>query len=176
MAAYSTGETGGQASSGLPQLDFDTFPSQIFWLAVCLAVLYFLMTRIALPRIASVLEERADVIADDLEAAEDFRKKAQAAEATYERALADARARAQDIAAQARAGIQEDLDAAIAEADAKIAASTAESETRIAGIRDSARDAVEAVANDAALAVVEALLPGAAGAKAVKAAVGSRLN
>ncbi|MEM8790379.1 MAG: F0F1 ATP synthase subunit B' [Pseudomonadota bacterium] len=173
MASPSDAEKG---SSGLPQLDFDTFPSQIFWLVVCLVVLYFLMTKIALPRIASVLEERADAIADDLDAAEDFRKKAQEAEAAYEQALADARARAQDIAAETRASIQKDLDAAMAKADAEIAARTAEGEDRIAEIRDSAKEAVDQVANETAIAIVEALMPGAAGADAVKAAVSTRLN
>ena len=53
-----------EAATGLPQLDFTTFPSQIFWLAVATFVLFQLMNRVALPRIASVLEERADAIAD----------------------------------------------------------------------------------------------------------------
>lgn len=167
------GEAG---KSGLPQLDFNTFPSQIFWLVVCMVVLYFLMTKIALPRIAAVLEERADAIADDLDAAEEYKKKAEEAEAAYEQALADARAKAQEIAAQTRAGIQKELDAALAKADAEIAARTAEGEARIAEIRDSAKDAVDEVANETAVAIVEVLLPGTAGADAVKAAVSSRLN
>ena len=164
-----------QASGGLPQLDFTTFPSQIFWLAVTCFVLFHLMNKVALPRISSVLEERADAIADDLDRAEDFRRKAAEAEASYAQALADARAKAQGIAAETRAEIQKDLDAALARADAEIGARAAESEKRIREIRDSALAAVAEVANDTAGAIVEAVMPDVMDAGAVKAAVQARL-
>ena len=165
-----------QASGGLPQLDFTSFPSQIFWLAVTLFVLFQLMSKVALPRISSVLEERADAIADDLDRAEDFRRQAAEAEASYAQALADARAKAQGIAGEARAGIQKDLDAAVARADAEISARAAESEKRIREVRDSALAAVAEVANDTAGAIIEAVMPDVMDAGAVEAAVQARLG
>ncbi|MEM0923272.1 MAG: F0F1 ATP synthase subunit B' [Pseudomonadota bacterium] len=176
MASPSDAANGAETSSGLPQLDFTTFPTQIFWLVVSLVVLYQLMTKIALPRIATVLEERADAIADDLDKAEEFKQKAEEAEKAYEKALADARAEASEIAGKTRAEIQKDVDAAMAKADAEIVARTAESEKRIAEIRDSAMESVEAVASDTAGAVVDAVLPDAADADALKAAIAARLN
>lgn len=170
------GADAAHSSGGLPQLDFSTFPSQIFWLVVSIVVLYYLMTRIALPRISTVLEERADAIADDLDRAEEFKQKAEEAEKAYEKALADARAEAQRIAEETKAEIQKDVDAAMAKADAEIDARTAESEKRIAEIRANALSAIEEVANDTAAAVVDAVLPGAGDAKAIKAAVSARVN
>ena len=49
-------------AAGMPQLDFSTFPNQIFWLVVALVVLYLLLSRMALPRIGSVIAERAGTI------------------------------------------------------------------------------------------------------------------
>ena len=164
-----------KAEVGLPQLDFTTFPSQIFWLVVAIFVLFQLMNRVALPRIASVLEERADAIADDLDRAEEFKRKASEAEDAYIQALADARANAQAIAAETRAEIQKEVDAAMAKADAEISARAAESEKRIREIRDSALAAVEAVANETTGAVIEAILPDALDAAAVKSAVRAQL-
>ena len=175
-AANGAANAADQASGGLPQLDFSTWPSQIFWLAVSLIVLYQLMTKIGLPRISNVIEERADAIADDLDRAEEFRRKAEEAEATYERALADARAKAQTIAAETRAEIQKEVDAEIARADAEISARSSESERRIAEIRESAMASVEQVANDTAVEVVRAVLPEAADKKAVKAAVQAQIG
>lgn len=168
-------EEGEHGASGLPQLDFDTFPSQIFWLIVGAVVLFMLMTRIALPRISSVLEERADAIADDLDKADELRRAAEEAEQAYHQALADARTKAQGIAAETRAEIQKDVDAAMVKADAEISARTAESEKRIAEIRTEAMASVEVVATDTAAAIVDAILPDAADAGAVKAAVQSRV-
>ncbi|WP_209427818.1 F0F1 ATP synthase subunit B' [Pararhodobacter sp. SW119] len=135
---------------GMPQLDFATFPNQIFWLVVTLVVIYMILSRVALPRIGSILAERAGTITADIDAAETYKRQATEAEAAYHKALDDARAQAHRIVEEMRADIQADLDVAIAKADAEIAARTAESERRIAEIRDSASAAVAEVARDTA--------------------------
>nr|WP_254695517.1 F0F1 ATP synthase subunit B' [Oceanicola sp. D3] len=159
----------------MPQLCFDWFPNQIFWLLVTLVAIYFVLSRIALPRIAAVLAERSGTITNDIAAAEEFKMKAGEAEKAYEKALADARAEAQAIAAEAKADVQKDVDAAIAKADAEIAARTAEAEKAIAEIRESALANVEEVAKDTAGEIVSAL-GGKADASAVNAAVEARLK
>ncbi|MXQ09470.1 F0F1 ATP synthase subunit B' [Alphaproteobacteria bacterium GH1-50] len=146
-----------ESASGLPQLDFSTFPNQIFWLVVTLIVIYLILSRVALPRIASVLAERQGAITNDIAAAEELKQKAAEAEAAYEKALADARAEAGRIAAEAKAEMQAEVDAAVQKADAEIAARTAEGEARIAEIRDGAATAVNQVAKDTAEAVAAAL-------------------
>lgn len=162
-------------SAGMPQLDFATFPNQIFWLVVTLVVIYFVLSRIALPRIAGVLSERQGTITNDIAAAEELKLKAVEAEEAYNQALLDARAEAQRIIAEARAEIQADLDVATAKADAEIAARATESEARIAEIRVSAVDSITEVAKDTAAEVVAAL-GGKADAKKIAAAVTSRMK
>jgi F-type H+-transporting ATPase subunit b len=142
---------------GLPQLCLDWFPNQIFWLIVTLVAIYLLLTRVALPRIAGVLSERAGTISNDLARAEDLRTKAAEAEKTYEKALADARAEAQKIIAEAKADMQKDLDAAIARADAEIAEKTEASQKAIEDIRAGAMDSIRDVARDTAGAVLDAM-------------------
>ncbi|SFB07371.1 F-type H+-transporting ATPase subunit b [Poseidonocella pacifica] len=167
------GPTG--SAIGLPQLCFDWFPNQIFWLLVTLVVIYFLLARIALPRISAVLAERQGTITNDIAAADDLKAQAQEAEAAYDKALADARAEAQKIAAETRAEIQAELDRSIAEADADIAAKTAESEAAISEIRKSALESVQIVARDTAREIVRAL--GAqTDEQAINAAVDDRLK
>ncbi|MCL4169642.1 UNVERIFIED_CONTAM: hypothetical protein GTU68_006926, partial [Idotea baltica] len=94
----------------MPQLDFSTFPNQIFWLVVTLIVIYFILSRVALPRIGAVLAERQGTITNDIAAAEELKQRAQEAEAAYDKALVDARAQAGKIVADAKADIQADLD------------------------------------------------------------------
>jgi F-type H+-transporting ATPase subunit b len=171
MASDTTGAATEHAQ-GMPQLDFSTFPNQIFWLVV----IYFIMNRIALPRIASVLADRQDTIQRDLEKAEELKEKAVAAEEAYNKALADARVEASKIVAETKADIQKELDKATAKADAEIAAKTAEGEVKINEIRDNATKAVKVVASDTAAALVKAVMPAAADAKAIKAAVTARLK
>ena len=160
---------------GMPQLCVDWMPNQIFWLVVTLVVIYFVLSRIALPRIGAVLAERQGTITNDLAAAEDLKLKAVEAERAYNDALVQARADANRIVAEAKAEIQKDLDAALAKADAEISAKAAESEGRIAEIRAGAMDAVTEVAKDTAKELVLAL-GGNADGRAVSAAVSARLK
>ena len=160
---------------GMPQLDIGTFDNQVFWLFIALIAIYFVLSRVALPRIAAILGERQGTITNDIAAAEDFKAKAEEAEAEYDKALADARTEAHRIAAETKATIQADLDVAIAKADAEIAAKAAESEKAIAEIRDGAMDAVKEVAKDAAKEIV-AVMGAKADGRTITAAVTARMK
>ncbi len=165
----------GAESAGLPQIDFSSFPNQIFWLVVALVAIFFILSRVALPRIAAVLAERQGIITNDIAAAQDLKQKAVEAEEAYDKALLDARADANRIVAEAKAEIQVELDVAIAKADAEIAAKAAEGEKAIAAIRENAMASVKDVAKDAAKEIV-AVLGGKADAKTVTAAVTARMK
>jgi|UniRef100_UPI004048437C F-type H+-transporting ATPase subunit b len=164
-----------KAKGGMPQLDFATFPNQIFWLTVTLVVIYLVLSRIALPRISAVLAERSGTITNDIAAAEELKQKAVEAEVAYQQALTDARAQAGAIVAEAKAEIQADLDVEIKKADAQIAAKAAESEKAIAEIRDGAVKSVTQVAKDTAKELVAAM-GGSADAKTITAAVAARMK
>jgi len=163
------------AAPGLPQLDFSTFGNQIFWLVVTLVVIYLILSRVALPRIAGVLAERSGTISNDIAAAEELKAKAVAAEEAYNQALSDARAEAAKIVASTKADMKAELDAAIAKADAEISQKTAESEKVISEIRATALESVEEVAKSTAMALVSAL-GGKEDAKTIDAAVSNEMK
>jgi len=98
-AAHSEAPAGHNA---FPPFQAEHFPSQLAWLAVSFVLLYVLMTKVALPRIGAIFAERSKRIGDDLKAAEGFKQQSDAAQAAYDKALADARTRAQGIAAETR--------------------------------------------------------------------------
>ena len=160
---------------GMPQLCADWIPNQIFWLLVTLVVIYLVLSRVALPRIGSILADRKGRIEGDLAAAEQLKQQAVAAEKSYNDALVRARTEAAKIVAAAKVEIQQDLDQAIAKADAEIAAKSAESEVRINEIRDGAADAVSEVAMATAGELVAAL-GGQNDASSINAAVAARLK
>jgi F-type H+-transporting ATPase subunit b len=160
---------------GMPQLCMDWMGNQIFWLVVALVVIFIILSRVALPRIASVLAERQGTITNDLAAAEDLKAQALEAEEAYNKALADARVEAQNIITQAKAEIKADLDAATAKADEQIGAKAAEGEKKIAEIRANALESVKDVAKDTAKEIVAAM-GGKADARTVTSAVTARMK
>lgn len=163
---------------GLPQLDVATFPTQIFWLIISFAVLYMFMSRVVVPRIAEVLEERQDRIADDIETAERFKAEAEAVKGEYEETLADSRAKAQTLFRETHDAIGKEHAAAEAEAASKVAAKTKEAEANIAAQKDDALESLRAVASDTAAAAMSKLtgitVDDQAVGKAVDAAMAQR--
>jgi len=180
MATKTTEATGHAADAaasapGMPQLDFSTWGNQIVWLVITLVVIYFVLSRIALPRIASVLADRQGTITNDIAAAEELKKKAAEAEEAYNQALADARVEAQRIIAETKAKMAEDLAEATRQADEEIAAKAAESEAAIAEIRAGALEAVKTVAAETTAEIVSAL-GGQSDADAVDTAVSKQME
>jgi F-type H+-transporting ATPase subunit b len=160
---------------GMPQLCTEWMGNQIFWLVITLIVIFFVLSRVALPRIAAVLAERQGTITNDIAAAEDLKAKAAAAEDAYNQALIDARAEAARIVEATKAEIKADLDAAMAKADAQIAEKAKAGEKTIAEIRANAMASVEEIAKATASEIVDAL-GGKADAKSVNSAVDAQLK
>ena len=176
-AAHTAAEAGHSAGHavGMPQLDFTSFPNQIFWLVIALLVIWLIVTRIGLPRIAGILELRSGTIAGHVAKAEELKGKAVEAQAAYDKAIADARAEAAVIAAATRDEINAELAVAIKKADAEIAARAAESEKAIAATRASSGENIAQVARDTTAALVAAL-GGKADADEVTKAVTARMK
>lgn len=152
------GEHGGEhAKGGLPQMNAETFPSQIFWLVVTFAFLYFVMSRIAAPRIATVIEERRDRVADDLDRAAEFKAQAEAAIKAYEKAVADARAKARAVSDETRRKAKAEADRRRADMDAKLADELSAAEARIASRKAAVLSGLKALAAEAATSVVQRL-------------------
>ena len=146
--------------AGLPQLDPSTFASQIFWLAVTFVALYLLMSRVALPRVRDVLEERERRITDDLEKAQRLKDESEAVLAEYEKALADARANAQAMFAQAVE--QANAEAAKRQQDMaqKLAKQLETAESRVQAAKAEALDNIRQVAIEVAQDAAARLIGG----------------
>lgn len=141
----------------MPQLDVSTFPSQIFWLIICFSVLYYLLSRRALPRVGEILEARQDRIAADLDQAQRLRRDAEVALAAYEEAMAKAQGRAQSLLAETQSRLQAEAAARQAELDQQLARQLADAEARIAASRDRALAELEDGAIDVAQAAAARL-------------------
>lgn len=169
-------ETGFTCAPGLPQMCTDTFASQIFWLVITFAFLYVMMSRITLPKIGRVIEERRDRVADDLGRADDLRKQSETAIHDYEQALAEARSKAHVLAQETRdtlAGEAEERKAALeAELDKKLEVAS----ERIAETKTAALSSIREVASDTAAAVVEHILEEAGNTDAIASAVNAELQ
>jgi F-type H+-transporting ATPase subunit b len=161
--------------NNFPPFDASTFASQLLWFAITFAVLYYVMAKVALPRLAGIIEGRRDRIAADLDTAERLKGESEDAARSYEKALGQARANASSIAETARTAAKTKADAQRAETERDLAAKLTAAEARITDIKNRALSEVGSIAGEATEQVVASLIGAKTTQDEVNAAVQSVL-
>ena len=141
----------------MPQLDISLWPPQLVWLAISFALLYFIVSRIIIPRTGGVILQRKTHIAADLASAEKDKVDSQNALKSYEASLAAARAKAADVSIIARTKLNTETDAARTKIDAELAAKSVDSDKMIALSKSKALANIDEVAADIAAMIVDLL-------------------
>jgi F-type H+-transporting ATPase subunit b len=156
----------------MPQLDPNTFLPQVVWLVITFGALFLVMWRIALPRIADVLEARQKRIEANLEKAEDFKKDAQAALEAYEASMAGARDQARAVIAGVREAMAEDAAKRQAELAEILAERIDDGETRIEQAKNEAIGQLQGMSAALTAAAMERLV----GERPSEAGVGAAVD
>jgi F-type H+-transporting ATPase subunit b len=169
-------ESPGGAHGAFPPFQGETFASQLLWFAAFFVLLYLVMSRVALPRVGGILEARRARIAADLAEAQRFKDESEAAMAAYEKALADARARAQNIAAETRDRFAAEAESQRKALEEQLNTRLAQAEASIAATKTAAMANVRGIAVDLTGVLVERLIGASPAADAVEAAVDEALK
>jgi len=178
-------ESGGQSGAhteadggngGFPPFDSSTFASQLVSLVIAFVALYLIVSRIALPRVGSVIDARQNAIEGDLAAAQKLKDETEAALKAYESELAAARTRAQAIGAETREKLNAASEAERKSLEGKLSQKLADAEKTIAATRTNAMSNVRGIAADAAIAIVQRLTGIAPDKRTVNKAVDATLK
>jgi F-type H+-transporting ATPase subunit b len=140
-----------------PPFDRETFPSQLFWLAICFIALYVITARLVRPRVSGIIESRKNRVAGDLAEASRYRGESEQAMAAYEKALADARSRAQSIASETRDRLQAEADRNRKSLEDELNRRLADADRTIGATKSAAMTNVRGIATEAAAAIVTRL-------------------
>ncbi len=173
MAQAQTTHAGTEAHGGaaFPPFATETFGGQLLWLAITFGLLYFLLSRLVLPRLTGIIEGRREAIARDLDEAAAMKTRAEEAGAAYEKSLAEAKGRAQTLAQETRATLSAESDAKRKAIEADLGQRLAQAEATIAAKKADAMSNVRGIARDTATAIVERLIGRAPSPQAVDAAL-----
>lgn len=143
---------------GLPQLDFTTYPSQIFWLFITFIILYFIYSKKTLPEISSTIENRHNQVDGDLETADKLKEEADGVQAAYEEILSKARAGASDVFKKTEDKIKGHREKKLGEFRDRSATLTQDTEKEVAEAKDAALNDMQAVAAEAASIAAEKIV------------------
>jgi F-type H+-transporting ATPase subunit b len=169
-------EADGGHKAPFPPFQKDTYASQLVSLVVAFAALYLIVSRIALPRVGSLLDERQNAIEGDLAAAQKLKDESDAALKAYESELAAARSRAQAISTETREKLNAAAEAERKTLEGQLSVKLAGAEKTIAATREAAMSNVRGIAADAAAAIVQRLTGVMPDSKAVDSAVDASLK
>jgi F-type H+-transporting ATPase subunit b len=179
MANETTAHTevpGAPHKGAFPPFNRETFPSQLFWLAICFIALYVMTARLVRPRVGGILNSRRSRISGDLAEAGRLKGESEEASAAYEKALAEARTRAQSITGEMRDKLQAEADHARKLLDEQLNAKLVDAEKTIAATKTAAMTNVRGIATEAAAAIVSRLTGVTASDSTVTAAVDAALK
>src|SRR3984957_20328423 len=169
-------EAEGGHKAPFPPFQKDTFASQLVSLLIAFVALYLIVSRIALPRVGSVIHERQNKIEGDLADAQKLKDQSDSALKAYESELAAARSRAQAIGAETREKLNAASEAERKTLEGQLSVKLAEAEKTIASTRETAMGNVRGIAADAAAAIVQQLTGLAPDGKSVDSAVDASLK
>lgn len=150
------GEGGG--GGGMPQLNPESFASQLFWLAVTFILFFLIAWRVALPKIGRVLEDRRERIDRDVSKAQEVRNEAEAVLAEYEKLSAEGRASAQVVLREANELAAAEAATEHEKLSHRLADDITKAERRIDEARKSALEGVGDVAAEIAQAAAAKLI------------------
>ena len=150
--------------------------SQLFWLAIALGFIFFVIARGMVPKIQATVEAREKRIAGDLDAAQAARAAADATEAEWRARMDAARVEAARIAQEAKHQSGVENEAKLQAAADKLDVKHQSAEAKIREAVNSAREEIEAVATDAAQQMVARLTGLKVDQREAAAAVKAELN
>ena len=160
-----------KGGSGLPQLNVQDFAPQLFWLGLTFALLWWLMASVALPKVGSVIEERAQRIQRDLDEAQRLKAETEKALADYEASLTNARNRASGITTEIRTRLNAEIEAERTKIEKQVASRLSDAEKRITDMKVRALTEVGQIASDTAETIVAELQGKPAGKEEVAGAI-----
>lgn len=174
--AFAAAPAASAGGSAFPPFDSSTFTGQLFWLGITFGLVYYLMSRIAVPRIAGVIEQRRLTIESALAAANAAQKGAEESALALEQGLAKAKSNAQAIALEAKAKSSGEIDARRHQVEADLKEKFAAAEMRITATKTAAMGNVDDIAKEAVGTIIEQLTGKAPTADAIAKAIAGARN
>ena len=144
----------------MPQLDFSTFLPQIFWLFISLSFLYIVLSRYALPRVSDVIEERKDIIAQDIDSAKEYSVESEKAIEELNLKLSEAKTSSQNLINKSIQDIKEDSEIKKSSLIKEINNEISEAEGEIKEKKETALAEISSISESLAIEMLESLSVG----------------
>ena len=136
------------AEAGMPQLDPEYWPSQIFWLIIIFFTIYILISKIFIPKIKGSIDMREDKIRKDLEEAKTFKEQAELKLKEYNSLMEAAKLDVKKIISKSRQKLNNDMQIKREEIQKKIDGEISNAEKEIKKLKNDSSGKVSLISQD----------------------------
>jgi F-type H+-transporting ATPase subunit b len=152
--------TSNNGAVGMPQLDFSTFPNQIFWLVIFCVVLFAIVKSFIIPRMEDIFANRRKIIDGNIAKAEEIRLRVSEIEKQIDEELRKTKSQCDEIMNISGNNIKEQM--AVALENSKMATSQLinEAEGRLKELRDGSEAAIEKISEELATEIIKKISRG----------------
>ena len=147
--------TSDSSAVGMPQLDFSTFPNQIFWLVVFCIVLFAIVKFFIIPRMEDIFANRRKIIDGNIAKAEEIRLRVSEIEKQIEDELQKAKSQCDEIMSISGNKIKEQMAAALEESKMTTTQLIKEAEGRLKELRAGSEAAIEKISEELASEIIK---------------------
>ena len=135
-------------AEGMPQLDFSTFPNQIFWMAVFCVVLFAIVKIFIIPRMEDIFANRRKVIDGSISKAEEIKQRVKEIELQIEKELSEAKAECNNILQTSNDAIKSQINLALEDSKKATAELIQEAEKRLKILRDGSDESIKKLSDE----------------------------
>ncbi len=142
-------------SVGMPQLDFSTFPNQIFWLVAFAVVLFLIVKIFVIPRMEDIFANRRKVIDGNISKAEEIKHRVEEIELQIKNELTEAKSHCDQILQASNENIKSQLNIALEDSKKATTELVENAEKRLKELRDGSEESIKKLSDDLVSEIVK---------------------
>ena len=152
--------TSDNSAVGMPQLDFSTFPNQIFWLVVFCVILFAIVKLFIIPRMEDIFANRRKIIDGNIAKAEEIRIRVSEIEKQIEEEIGKAKAQCDDIMNTSAGNVKEQMSIALEDSKTATSQLINEAEGRLKKLKDGSEAAIKKISEELANEIISKISRG----------------
>ena len=164
------------AEAGMPQLDPKFWVAQIFWLVIVFTSLYFIVSKIFLPKITFTIENRKSKIVNDLNEAQKLKESAENKLKEYNKIIENSKKEAQKIISEGRKKLNEDIEIKKKKFDKEIEKELGSVEKEINELKKNSISDITKIAENTSTEIIKQIIGSEVNKSNVSAIVSEVLN
>jgi F-type H+-transporting ATPase subunit b len=159
------------AEAGMPQLDPTYWASQAFWLILIFTLFYFILSKLFIPKIKDIIDDRESKIKNDLDEAQRLKDVAEKKLKEYEQSIENGKKEVQKILFESKNKLGADIQGKKKLFEKEIEVELKNTEKEIKKFKEESIQGISAISEEISSNVLEAISGEPMNQSSVKAAV-----